>query len=99
MRGVARVLRRADGLLAQRRLCRRKPGDRHAKRRAGDIIESDPVAESDRGGVAAVLAADAELDVRPCAAAALDTDLDLFADILLVNRDERIGRKDAPRRI
>jgi hypothetical protein len=36
-------------------------GDRHPVGRARDVIEPDFAAEADRGGVAAVLAADAEL--------------------------------------
>ena len=43
-------------------------GDRHAEGRAGDVVQPDLVAEGDRGRVAAVLAADADLEVgpRPC---------------------------------
>ena len=47
--------RRAAGL---------QPRDRHPERRAGDVVEPDLVEEVDRLRVAAVLAADAELEVR-----------------------------------
>ena len=70
----------ASGLPAERRLRRRQPGDRHAVGRAGDVVEADLLAEGDRGRIAAVLAADAELDVRPRRAAALGGDADQLAD-------------------
>ncbi|MCW2793863.1 MAG: EamA family transporter [Nocardioides sp.] len=40
-------------------------GDRDAERRAGDVVEPDLVEEVDRGRVATVLPADAEVQVRP----------------------------------
>ena len=46
-----------------------------------------------------MLAADAELDVGPRPAAALRRHGDEFADALLVERDERIGRQDALGRV
>ena len=39
-------------------------GDGHAVRGAGDVVEADLVAEGHRRRLAAMLAADAELDVR-----------------------------------
>ena len=45
-------------------LRRGQPGDRHPERRAGHVVEADLVEQRDRLGVAAVLAADAELEVR-----------------------------------
>jgi hypothetical protein len=57
------------------------------------------VAEGDRGGIAAVLAANAEFELRPHLAAALGGDAHQFADALAVDRHERIGRQDALRRI
>src|SRR5689334_17653584 len=42
----------------------RHPGDRHAVRRAAHVVEPRHVEERDRVRVAAVLAADAELEVR-----------------------------------
>src|SRR3954454_15206291 len=97
MQGVAPALRRAGDFLAERRLRRGQARDRHPKRRAGDVVEADPIAKGDGGWVAAMLAADSELDVGPGAAAAVDPDLDQFADALLVDRDERIGGEDVPR--
>ena len=47
----------------QRRLRRRQPGDRHAVGRGADVIEADALAEGDAGRIAAMLAADAELEV------------------------------------
>src|SRR5690348_3003881 len=46
------------------RLRGRHPGDRHAIRRAAHVVEPRHVEEVDRVGVAAVLAADAELQLR-----------------------------------
>ena len=51
-------------LRRERRLRRREPRDRHAVRRAGHVVEPDPVAELDRARIAAVLAADADLELR-----------------------------------
>ena len=56
---------RTGSSLPQRRLRRRQAGDRHAERAAADVIQPDLVAELDRVRVAAVLAADADLQVRP----------------------------------
>ena len=44
-------------------LCGSEAGDGHAERAAGDIVQADLVAELDGHGVAAVLAADAEVNV------------------------------------
>ena len=46
-------------------LRRGEPRDRHAERRAAHVVQPGAVAELDRLGVAAVLAADADLEVRP----------------------------------
>src|SRR5512141_1554704 len=40
-----------------------QPGDRHPERRAGHVVEADVVEEVHRRGVAAVLAADPEVQV------------------------------------
>src|SRR3989442_1666676 len=45
---------------AERRLRRSQAGDRDAERAAAHVVEAQLVAELDAGGVAAVLAADAE---------------------------------------
>ena len=55
-------LRLARDHLADRGLRRRKARDRHAIGRARDIIEPDVVTERDGGGIAAVLAADTDLE-------------------------------------
>src|SRR5262249_17066781 len=81
----------ASGLVAlERRLGRGKLGDRHAIGRAGDIVQSHIGAEMDRGRIAAVLAADAELQVGARLAATLRSDLHQLADAFDVEADERI---------
>src|SRR4051812_33989843 len=50
-------------LCRERRLRRRKPRNRHAVGRGRDVIEADFLAERDRRRIAAMLAADAELDL------------------------------------
>src|SRR4029078_7491963 len=90
-------LRVTRGFFAARRLPRAKPRDRHPERRAGHIVEADLVAEFDRGRVAAMLAADADLELAAHLAAALDADPHQFADALLIDRDEGIGRQNAAR--
>src|SRR3546814_3356945 len=59
------------------------------------LIEPQPLAKPDRGRVAAMLAADAELDTGPGLAPARRRDLDQFADALDIDADERVGRIDA----
>src|SRR3954454_22607458 len=80
-----RLLGREGGLRG------REPRDRHAEGRAGDVVEPDPVEQVDRGGVAAVLSADAELELGPRGAAALAADRDELADALLVDRLEGVA--------
>ena len=53
-------------------LGRRDARDRHAERRAAHVVEPGGVEEADRVRVAAVLAADADLEAGPRGAAALD---------------------------
>src|SRR5947207_14791325 len=89
-------LRFACGLLAERGLRRGEPRDRHAERRARHVVEPDLVAEHDRSRIAAVLAADADLEVPAHLAAALDADPNQRADAIAVDRPERIARQDAP---
>src|SRR6188508_2209851 len=69
--GSLRVLRPLRG---QRRLCGGEPGHRHAIGRAAHVIEADVLEEVDRRRVAAVFAADAELDARAGGAALGDRD-------------------------
>src|SRR5205085_5310969 len=60
----ARSLGRSAVAGAQHRLSCRQTGDRPSERREGHVVEAGVVEEGDRLGVTAVLAADAELDVR-----------------------------------
>ena len=69
----------------QRRLRRREPGDGHAIGRAADVIEAGRLAEGDAGGVAAMLAANAELEAGLGRPAPLGRDRDQFADALDVD--------------
>src|SRR5262245_23478812 len=55
------------------------------------------MAEGDRGRVAAVLAADADFELWPGLATALDADADQRADALLIERHERIARQNSAR--
>ena len=62
---VMRLSYRAGNLhFLYRSLRGSEAGDGHAERAAGDIVQADLMAELDGGGVAAMLAADAELEVR-----------------------------------
>src|SRR5262249_51388645 len=87
----ARALGGARRLLAQRRLGGGEARDRHPERRARYIIQPDLVAERDRGGVAAMLAADAELEVLPHLASALGGDAHQLAHAFAVEGHERVG--------
>src|SRR5260221_8584791 len=60
---AAQGSRLAGRALAERRLRGREPGDRHPERRARDVVEADLVTERDRARVAAMLAADADLEL------------------------------------
>src|SRR4051794_13363855 len=81
--------------LAERGLRGGEAGDRDAVGRAGDVVEADRMAEGDGGGIAAVLAADADLERGARHTTACDADLDELADAFLVERDEGIDRQDA----
>src|SRR4051812_35624261 len=78
----------------QRRLRRREPGERDAIRRAAHVVEPEPVAERNRLRLAAVLAADAHLDLGLRGAPALDADPHQVADAALVDRLERVRLED-----
>src|SRR3954469_7602052 len=87
-----------DGLdagLAQRGLRRCEPRERDAVGRAADVVEPEPVAEGDRLRLAAVLAADPELQVLLGATAALDGDPHQVADAFLVEVLERVAVEHA----
>ena len=64
-----------------------------AVRRARNVIHVHPVAVFDRRGIAAVLAADADFDIRARGAAQLDAHLDHHADSLLVDGGEGVGSR------
>ena len=85
--------------LAQRGLGGGQAGDRHAERRAAHVVHADLVAEDHAVRVAAVLAADADLQVLAvlrlaALAALLDAHLDELADAADVDRLERVDRQD-----
>src|ERR1700745_2702491 len=83
-----------DGL-AERGLCCGETGDRHAIRRAGDVVQSHLVAESDGRGIAAMFAADAYLQARTGLAPTRHADLHQFADTVAIDRDEGIYLQDS----
>src|SRR5436305_14938620 len=85
----------ADALLGERGLSGREPREGHAVGRARHVVEAEPVAEMNRRGIAAVLAADPELEVLPGRAATLDRDSHQVADARLVERLERIALEHA----
>src|SRR6202020_3346439 len=87
--------RLAGGGLAEGGLRRRQPRDRHAVGRALDIIEANLVAERDRSRIAAMLAANADLEIGAGLAPARDPDPDQLADAVAIDRDERIDLQDA----
>ena len=65
--------------------------DRHAVRRAGNVIQTGAVAEFDRIGVAAMFAADAEFDIfARFLAATFAGDFYQFAHAFLIQRRKRI---------
>lgn len=72
-----------------------KTRDRHAEKRATDVIEPGRLAKTDRGRIAAMIAADAKLDVRPCSAALAHGHLDQRADAYRVQADECIDVDDS----
>src|SRR5262249_29500401 len=76
-------------------LRRGKPRDRHAIGRARYVVEAGLVAEEHRGRIAAVLAADAELQAVAHLAAARGGDVYQFAHALDVERGERVVLEDA----
>src|SRR5690242_18917287 len=95
VRSASTHSRRADDRTPDRRLCGGEARDRHAIGRAGHVVQPDVVTERDGGRIAAMFAADADLQRWPRLAAALDADLDELADALAVERDERIDLQNA----
>src|SRR5436309_7358707 len=79
----------------ERRLRCSEAGDGDAEGRAGNVVEADLLAELDRGRVAAVLAANAELQRWAGLAPAIGGKADKLADALAVEGDERVAGEDA----
>src|SRR5690606_26137397 len=88
---ISRTLLWTSGL-AERGLRRREPRHGHAVRRAAHVVEPHLLEEEDRRRIAAVLAADPELDVGPRLTPLLDRHLDELADAGDVDRRERVLR-------
>src|SRR4029077_15510907 len=80
--------------LGESGLGRREARDRHAERRAGDVVELEAVAEADRARLTTVFATDADLQLGLDAAAALGRDTHQVADAFLVETLERIALED-----
>src|SRR2546425_8404605 len=78
----------------ERRLRSREPRDRDPVRRRADVAQADRVEEMHRCRVAAMLAADPDLQVGPRLAPALDADAHEIADALHVDRRARISLED-----
>ena len=91
---LRRGRRRRARLIGKRRVRRRQECDRHAVGRAANVIHSDLVAEDHRFGIAAVFAADADLQVGPGLASALRPDFEEMADAFLIERLERVVGED-----
>src|SRR5216684_831625 len=94
-RCAAKTSRLAGDGLAECGLRRSEPRDRHAIGRTGDVIQSDLVAERDGSGIAAMLAADPDLEAGTGLAPARDADLHQLADAVAIDRDERVDLQDS----
>src|SRR5947209_4777552 len=94
-----RRLRLPRRTLAERGLGGGEACDGNAERGARDVIERNLVAERDGGGVAAVLAADPDLELCLRLPTALDADPHQFAHALAVDGDERIARENPARHV
>src|SRR5262245_14189803 len=85
----------AVALRGDRGLRRREASDRGAERGGANVVETNLVAEGDRLGIAAVLAADADLEIRASLATALDGNPHHRADALAVKHLEWVVRQNA----
>ena len=81
--------------LAKRRLGGREPGDGDPEGRTRHVIQAGVLEEANRPGIASVLSANADLEVRAHGAATLDAQAHEFPDALGVDADEGVGRKDS----
>ena len=85
--------------LPHSRLRRRESSDRNPVRGTAHVVQPDFVTESDGARLAAVFAADAELEVRLDASPLLNSDLHQLTNAGLINRLERIDSQDFLRNI
>src|SRR4051794_21634212 len=85
---------RISALLLQHRLRRSEARRRHAERRARHVVHAHLHTELDAARLAAVLAADADLQLFPRRTALADADLDDLADADLIEHLERVLRQD-----
>src|SRR6056297_650694 len=93
--GFARsVDRRPMSVVFDRGLCGGQSRDRHAERAAADVVQSDTVAEFDAGRIAAVFAADADLERLLGVTTFGDAHLDQLPDAGLVERLKRVDFED-----
>src|SRR5438874_2207772 len=81
-------------LFSQRRLCCGETRDRDTEGTATDVIQTEPVAELHALGIAAVFAANAELDLGATLSAFVDGNLHELADAGLIERRERVLLED-----
>src|SRR5438552_8959904 len=81
---------RSRACLFERCLGRGQSRNRNPKRTATDVIQTEPVTELNAGRLAAVFAANPELDVRPSFASQIASDFHQAANALLIDRRERI---------
>src|SRR5688572_8513487 len=70
-------------------------GDGNTEGRAGHIVEAHLLAEGDGGGIAAMLAANAELQLGTALAPALGGDPHELAHAFDIERNKRVNREDA----
>src|SRR5262245_63422898 len=81
-------------LLGERCVRGREARDGHPVGGARDVVETAAMEEGDRRRIAAVLAADPDLELLARPASVLHGDADELADPFLVDRLERIERED-----
>src|SRR5271165_299480 len=76
-------------------LCCRQPRREHAEGRTRYVVEAEVGTELDRGRLAAVFAADPDLDGRTSRPALLDRNLDELSDAFAIKHGERVLLQDA----
>ena len=76
------------------RLCGRKSRHRHTEGGAGDIVQSDVMAELHGGGISAVLSADSDMELRIRRSSEIDRHLHKLPYALLVELCEGIRLED-----